>query len=62
MKYDDLTTMPFGIHKGEPLQDVPASYLHWLWTQRPMDDQNLEDYIRANLPALKLEFPDGIWT
>lgn len=24
--------MPFGVHKDKPIQDVPASYLHWLWT------------------------------
>lgn len=27
----DTDPMPFGKHKGEPLQDVPASYLAWLW-------------------------------
>lgn len=21
--------MPFGKHKGEPVEDVPAEYLHW---------------------------------
>lgn len=29
--YDDLTPMWFGKHKGELLQDVPASYFSWLW-------------------------------
>lgn len=27
----DLMPMPFGVHKGKPMQDVPATYLHWLW-------------------------------
>ena len=27
----DTDLMPFGKYKGEPLQDVPASYLAWLW-------------------------------
>lgn len=29
--YNDLSLMPFGKYKGEPLQDIPASYLQWLW-------------------------------
>lgn len=29
--FTDTDPMPFGKHKGEPLQDVPASYLAWLW-------------------------------
>jgi uncharacterized protein (DUF3820 family) len=31
--YTDLDRMPFGKHKGEPMQDVPAHYLRWLWTE-----------------------------
>lgn len=31
--YTDLDLMPFGKHKGEPMQDVPAHYLRWLWTE-----------------------------
>lgn len=27
----DTDPMPFGKHRGEPLQDVPARYLAWLW-------------------------------
>lgn len=61
-EYNDLTPMPFGRYKGELLQDVPASYLHWLWTQRPLSDIRLEAYIKRNINALKQEYPDGIWT
>ena len=55
--------MPFGKHAGTPMQDVPASYLHWLWTQGKCSDHKcpVGNYIRANLNALKLEHPDGIW-
>lgn len=60
--YKDDDVMPFGKHKGERLEDVPASYLHWLWGQKPLSDKRLEGYIRENIPALKQEFPDGIWT
>jgi len=28
----DTDLMPFGKHKGEMMQDVPATYLHYLWT------------------------------
>lgn len=60
-EYNDDTPMPFGKHKGELLQDIPASYLHWLWTQKPLNDRRLEDYIKRNIFALKQEYPDGIW-
>jgi uncharacterized protein (DUF3820 family) len=60
--YEDLDLMPFGKHRGERLQDVPASYFHWLWQQRPLSDIKLEQYIQNNLPALKIEHPDGIWS
>lgn len=31
----DTDPMPFGKFAGQPMQDVPASYLHWLWHQEP---------------------------
>lgn len=66
---NDTDPMPFGKHKGTPMQDVPASYLHWLWTQNNGRDQRTQmlssdpvlDYIRRNLSALKLEHRDGLW-
>jgi uncharacterized protein (DUF3820 family) len=54
--------MPFGKHKGMPMEDVPAVYLHWLWTRRPLSHTKLENYIHNNIPHLRLEHPDGIWT
>ena len=61
---NDTDPMPFGKHKGQPIQDVPASYLHWLWANGKKDDKQcpVADYIRRNLHALKQEYPDGIWT
>lgn len=55
--------MPFGKHRGLAMQDVPARYLHWLWTNGKKEDQRcpVADYIRRNLDALKLEHRDGIW-
>lgn len=59
----DTSPMPFGKHKGTPMQDVPAPYLHWLWTEGMEHDHESEvaNYIRDNLEALKMEHKDGIW-
>lgn len=59
----DTDPMPFGRYKGQPMSDVPASYLHWLWTNGKKEDVQcrVADYIRRNLNALKLEHKDGIW-
>lgn len=59
----DLDPMPFGKYKGLPMQDVPASYLHYLWHNGIKNEPNnsVGDYIRRSLSALKQEHPDGIW-
>jgi len=78
----DLDPMPFGKYGpkyGEALnmQDVPARYLHWLWTEGGLSklragisahstnlkDKNdqVADYIKRNLDALEMEYTDGIW-
>lgn len=59
----DLSPMPFGKHRGEAMQDVPASYLHWLWTEGGNGNMHgpVADYIRRNLHALKQEHRDGVW-
>ncbi len=45
------------------MQDVPASYLHYLWQKGLKHERNslVAVYIRANLNALKKETPDAIW-
>jgi uncharacterized protein (DUF3820 family) len=56
MSYTDKTPMPFGKFKGKPLEDVPASYLLWLWDNKlPFSDKNLEEYILENLDVLRKE-------
>jgi uncharacterized protein (DUF3820 family) len=41
--YEDTDPMPFGKHKDEPLSDVPASYLSWLYnTYRDEGVQDLQ--------------------
>lgn len=59
----DTDIMPFGKYKGERMEDVPASYLHWLWTNGKKEDKQcpVAGYIRLNLHALAKEYPDGIW-
>lgn len=59
--YDDDDLMPFGKYKNERMMDVPASYFHWLWQNRPISDRRIELYIKENLDALKEEHEDGIW-
>ena len=46
------------------MQDVPASYFHYLWTNGMKEDKqsNVADYIRRNLNALRQEHKDGVWT
>ena len=60
---DDLDPMPFGKHKEVPMQGVPASYLHHLWTNGKEHDKQcpVAAYIRRCLPALKEEYKNGIW-
>lgn len=61
--YDD-SPMPFGKYKGEMMQDVPASYLQWLWINGLNKDikNPVSKYIRDNINALKQEYSDGLWT
>jgi hypothetical protein len=58
----DESPMPFGKYKGTPMQDVPASYLHWLWTNGVKSENSpVANYIRNNIVSLQQEHPDGIW-
>lgn len=67
IQLQDTDKMPFGKHQGTPMQDVPASYFFWLWTNErdPMSHKVKVDpvaaYIQRNMGALQKEHPDGIW-
>lgn len=50
----DASIMWFGIHKGKQLEDVPASYLLWLYENNKCPD-NLRKYIDDNMDILKIE-------
>jgi hypothetical protein len=62
---DDL--MPFGMYKGKAMINVPASYLHYLYTHdlknhSPGSNQEkVWNYIVANIEVLKTENEDLIW-
>lgn len=67
----DLDLMPFGKYYRErkKMQDVPASYLHYLWSKDLKADLELNTpagkvarYIQQNIAHMKKEYPDGIWT
>jgi hypothetical protein len=62
-KLKDTDPMPFGMHKGKPMQDVPVGYLHWIWTSGLKNDPHkpVHQYIKDNLDALKMENKDLIW-
>jgi uncharacterized protein (DUF3820 family) len=57
---NDLSLMPFGQHKGKPMQDVPASYLVWL-KEQGCNHEGVRGYITENWSAIKSELPDRIW-
>lgn len=65
-KLTDQSPMPFGQHKGKPMEDVPARYLHWFYhlpensSPSPQGAAVLE-YIRENKSALAMETKNLIW-
>lgn len=62
---EDTDAMPFGKHRGIPMQDVPASYLHYLWENGLKNEcatNPVADYIDRNIGALSKEHTDGIWS
>lgn len=66
----DTDWMPWGKYgpkQGNPLrmQDVPASYLHHMWTDKGLEHETLinqvANYIHRNLTLLQQEYQNGIW-
>jgi uncharacterized protein (DUF3820 family) len=57
--FTDLDLMPFGVHKGKPMQEVPASYLAWLKDQR-CHHPGVRGYIEDSWSAILTELPDRI--
>lgn len=61
----DTDRMPWGKFKGVPMEDVPADYLFYLWTnlgfERKVNIDPVADYINRRLDTLEEDYPDGIW-
>jgi uncharacterized protein (DUF3820 family) len=51
---DDNTLMPFGMHKGKAMANVPAHYLLWLLDEG-CSHSGVKQYILTNLEGLKKE-------
>lgn len=61
--YTDDTVLDFGIHKGKRLEDVPASYLLYLY-ENGKSFGALHAYIKDNLDVLVKQFQEekqSIW-
>lgn len=52
MKDTDL--MPWGIHKGKKMANVPASYLLWLYNNNKCSGE-VKTYIEENMDVLKID-------
>lgn len=57
MKLIDTDPMPFGKHQGKKMEDVPASYLLWLWNDG-VNHPGVKAYIEDAMSALEKECPD----
>ncbi len=66
-KLSDTSPMPFGKYKGDDMEDIPASYLMWLWNKNEKkykairgklggsDLESVMDYIEDNFDVLQKE-------
>jgi uncharacterized protein (DUF3820 family) len=54
MTLTDKSPMPFGVHKGTEMANVPASYLIWLYENDKCSD-SVREYIEDNMDVLKME-------
>jgi len=55
----DESIMPWGIHQGKQMQEVPATYLIFLLTENKANGEVLE-YIQENEETLRLEIKQGL--
>lgn len=52
--------MPFGKHKGQDMENVPASYLLWLFEQDWISQwPDVKGYIDKNTAGIKKQIEDG---
>jgi len=53
-----MLKMPFGKHKGQNMEDVPASYLLWLY-EDGCNNFEVRNYIEQNIAGIKKQVLDG---
>tara|TARA_R110000796_G_scaffold43634_2_gene107145 strand:+ start:2060 stop:2233 length:174 start_codon:yes stop_codon:yes gene_type:complete len=55
----DTDIMPWGIHKGKEMQEVPATYLIALLEKKKVFGPVM-DYVKENEETLRLEVKQGL--
>lgn len=50
----DESIMPYGVHKGKEMANVPASYLLWLYENNKCSGE-VREYVKDNLDVIKTE-------
>lgn len=53
-KLNDNSPMPFGMHKGKAMANVPDHYLKWLYENNKCT-REVKEYIEENADVLKIE-------
>ena len=51
---DDNSLMPYGVHAGKKMIDVPSGYLLWLYEQNKCSGE-VKAYIYENINVIKHE-------
>lgn len=57
-RLEDTSPMPFGLHKGTAMINVPASYLLWLLKEGKCNE-DVRYYILDNKDVLEAEIKKG---
>jgi hypothetical protein len=54
---NDDSPMPWGIHRGKAMANVPADYLLWAYENEKCD-RPVKDYVSYNLDVIKQQAAD----
>ena len=63
MIYTDVSPFPYGKYQGEKLENIPASYLLWIYQHHDLSSLQrlgLRDYIEDNLQVLNKQAGENI--
>jgi hypothetical protein len=64
LRMNDKDRIGFGKYNGTPLEEIPASYYHYLWHNgmwKQCDSDPIADYIARNFNVLERENINLIW-